>query len=174
MKQSFYLTPNIDDECTYELIDFLNKSNENPETTEVDIYLHSLGGSNTCAQIIKDLLKNSPLSITLIAAGEISSAAWDIFYFTEGVLKKILPGTIAVLHMATHTIESRDLHKKDQWVLQQKIKLDLINKEMYDALKLYRVLSPKLLLQWSKATDVTLVYPEIVELMSRCPYGTFQ
>jgi ATP-dependent protease ClpP protease subunit len=174
MKQSYYLTPDINEDAVHDLIDFLNMVLGNPEITDIDIYLHSVGGYDSSAQIIKNILKNCPLTITLIAAGEVSSAAWDIFYFTEKVYKRILPGTVAVLHIATHTIESRDLHRNEQWVSQQKIKLELMNIEKYEAFYNYTVLPPILLEKWKNGENVMLVYPEIVELMSRCPYGVFE
>jgi ATP-dependent Clp protease protease subunit len=79
------------------VVNFLLDYDRLNPTKPITIYLNSPGGGVSHGLVITDVINNNYKNITLIACGEIFSAAFDIFYNTK-CKRLILPETIGMAH----------------------------------------------------------------------------
>lgn len=104
MVKRFYWNDDIDEEM-FDL--FLNFYNELPEGVSVEVWLNSNGGQCIVAEMMKDLFESFDKDkFTLIACGNIFSAAFDLFV-TVDCTKRIIPGTIGMVHTTSKRVSIR-------------------------------------------------------------------
>lgn len=68
------------------------------------IYIDSAGGQVSVFQMMQDIINSQTDKCTLIACGELHSAAFELFYSVK-CKRKILPFTFGMYHFATDEIE---------------------------------------------------------------------
>lgn len=170
MKQVYYFDQEFLEEEVHKLTAFLNNLQSGDE---VHFYLDSPGGYNHVMEVIKSMLENSEFPITLIATGEIQSAAFLLFYFSK-LNKVILPNTIAMAHTLTKIYEDRDIRQNSKYYIRSKKQLDDMNQNVIDKFRAYNVLSPEDMEDYIKGEDVLILYEELIDIMKNCPYGTYR
>lgn len=81
---------------------FIGNFNTLDHTQPINVYLNSQGGHLSEGQILRDVLETNGHAITLIASGEISSAAFDVFFNSRVAVKRVLPDTFGMVHQGTY------------------------------------------------------------------------
>lgn len=79
---------------------FIYQFNKIPKDEEITVYINSEGGETGHADMFVNMLSAEGHRITLIACGQICSAAFNIFYNTECSKKSIHEDTIGMIHLA--------------------------------------------------------------------------
>lgn len=173
MRLTYYYNKGMEEAEIERFIDFINQAGSMEELPVIDIYLFSLGGYNHSQEVLKRIIENSPMEINLYASGEVSSAAFLLFYFCGNVNKYVLDNTVAVLHTASRIFEERDLRSPDKYTSQLRKHLEVLNDQILEVFKAYKVLPPALLKDYLNGVDVLLLTKELRSLMTRCPYGKY-
>lgn len=94
----------INGELTVEVVNkFINDVN-NFKDEKLHIYINSIGGEISHAEVIKDIISNLE-DVTLIASGDLFSAAFDIFFMSKCKEKIILPKTYGMVHYTSILVE---------------------------------------------------------------------
>ena len=101
------LIRDVDDEMFNDLI---NAVNSLPDEEDLTIYLSTDGGSALVSMRICDLIEQNRDRIELIAAGEIYSAGFEIF-FKSKCRRRIVSGTYGMYHTSRLTVQI-DVHKR--------------------------------------------------------------
>jgi ATP-dependent protease ClpP protease subunit len=168
---NYYFNKEFDFTSSLELLDFLNNcvmmENEGVYPS-VNIYLNSPGGSFSEYLLIKDMIENSLLDITLIGNNELSSATFLLFYFTDNVNKRILQGTFALLHTLDHSFSDRSKRNLDDYSVKMPKNLDDLNQVYHDYFKEYKVLNTIQLKKYMKGEDIILLEDELNKIMKNC------
>jgi len=94
--QILNIVGDIDEDMIYCFTEDYNKLKLDQPVT---IYLNTGGGDTSIGDAIIDIINTSPFDITLVAAGYIYSAGFDIF-FSSNCKKRILPGTLGMIHFS--------------------------------------------------------------------------
>lgn len=92
---SIYFQGFINEDSVSKFILEFNKLNFNNLIT---VYLNSEGGLISNANILKDILSINGNVISLVASGNILSCAFDLFFDSNVLQKRILPFTIGMTH----------------------------------------------------------------------------
>lgn len=88
----------LNGEFTDALLDkFIENYNKIDKDSPIKIYLSSNGGIISIGTILLDIINNNKENITLVAGGEIMSAAFDLFFFSE-CKKELLKDTTGMAH----------------------------------------------------------------------------
>jgi len=169
MKQAYYFDAEFIEEEIHKVIAFFNSLQEGDE---VDFYLHSPGGYNHVMETIKRILETSKFPITLIAAGEVQSAAFLLFYFSK-LNKTMIPNTVAMLHTMTKEYEDRDIRQNSDYYKKSKKQLDSMNDSIITILETYSVLSPKEMQDYINGEDILVLSDDLDAIMQNCPYGNY-
>lgn len=91
-----YITGEINDALVNSFIKDYNKLDKDEP---IVIYINTMGGDVYHAEVIIDVINNNKENITLIASGEIYSAGFNIFFFSQ-CAKKLLPEALGMAHFA--------------------------------------------------------------------------
>lgn len=94
------------EEHVFPFIDFVDKYVFDPGD-KIDILFDSPGGTFAGAESLTkkiNQLVDSGVIITVIAMGQVSSAAFDVFFFSKA-FKEVNTGSMAIVHSAKSTIE---------------------------------------------------------------------
>jgi ATP-dependent protease ClpP protease subunit len=169
MKQAYYFDAEFIEEEIHKVIAFFNSLQEGDE---IDFYLHSPGGYNHVMETIKRILETSKFPITLIAAGEIQSAAFLLFYFAN-LNKIMLPNTVAMVHTMTKEYEDRDIRQNSDYYKKSKKHLDAMNEKVIDIFKEYNLLSPQEMEDYINGEDILILTDDLDAVMQNCPYGNY-
>lgn len=170
MKQAYYFNNEFLEEEIHKVVAFFNSLQEGDE---VDFYLHSPGGYNHVMETIKRILETSTHPVTLIASGEIQSAAFLLFYFAD-VNKEMIPNTVAMTHTMTKDYDDRDMRQNSDYYQKSKKSLDTMNKRVIDIFNTYSVLTPAEMESYIKGEDVLILYEDLDAIMQNCPYGNYK
>lgn len=146
----------IDSESINWLLDQINNASEN-----VLIYIKSEGGDSYATPPLIDYineLKEEKL-ITLVGYGYISSAAFDIFWFTD-CKKRLIPGTYAVLHKSKFQIDENSKEHQEY-----KKAIEISNSEQHAYLKESRLFSANDLKNYNQHKDIIVGYDRLCKLL---------
>lgn len=138
----------------------------------LNLFLNSIGGELYVYSTLKSILENSNLSINLIANGEISSAAFFLFYITDNVNKYVELGTSSTVHTITTYFSDREMRKLDI-VATFKEDLDKHNNIFVKLFNKYDILNKSELKRFIQGEDIYIGYAKLVKLMEKCPFGSF-
>jgi len=155
----YYWHGAFDTENLEKFISFLNEKTP----TELNIYINSEGGSNTCEEVLLGILQNP--NFTLYAVGELSSAAFELFVLAK--CKKVLTRNAwAGIHMSAWSAYIRGDHHLDEFaIFQQKFMTEFINKakkEIYQTLPFTKEELEKI----ESGGDLYLSYDRLVVLLA--------
>jgi ATP-dependent protease ClpP protease subunit len=157
-------------------LEFYNKllliQTELNKPTTLNFYLTSPGGDLYIYSVLKTIFENSPLNINIICTGYIASAAFLLFYKTDNVNKYLDDGSIALVHTITTVYDDRDIRKNKE-VITIKSNLDKQNESLAKMYKAYEVLTDKQLKELLEGEDILLDFESLIQVMNKCPYGTF-
>lgn len=103
MNKILYLSGTMDEEMIEKLIQASN-SNEGGVLT---IYLTSTGGISYISDMLTDIVNSQPSIFALVAAGEISSAAFN-FFMKARCHREVLPGTYGMFHLTRIKVDVAD------------------------------------------------------------------
>ena len=110
--------------------DFIKQFNSIDKTIPFNIYINSEGGDIAHADVIIDLINQYSELITLTAVGQISSAAFNIFFFTN-CKKQVLPQTIGMCHSSWTSVYFNETGKPitefDKLVVQEMKRAQSVN-----------------------------------------------
>lgn len=96
---------NIDSSFTPESLDsFVSFVNALPKDENITIYLRSTGGYSWSMYVMLDIINSNPERFEIVASGEISSAAFQLF-FTATCSRRIFNGTWGVYHQARIAVD---------------------------------------------------------------------
>lgn len=110
MKKFFFLNDSLKKETINEIIAFLNENDG-----ELGIFFDSPGGEQSVAMILNRIFSEQKERITLIASGDLSSAAFFVFFMFTGK-REILDLTVGEWHMSRTDIEMFSNGKiKGEW-----------------------------------------------------------
>jgi ATP-dependent protease ClpP protease subunit len=124
-------------------------------------------------ETIKSILENCGYPVTLIASGELASAAFLFFYFST-LNKIILPHAVAVLHAVSSEFEDRDARQNSNYYKKTRTRLNTMNDQIIEIFKTYNVLSEEDLEDYINGEDILLLTDELKAVMENCPYGTYR
>lgn len=96
-----YLKGEINDNS---IDDFIKEYNKCSKDNPITIYINSCGGDVGHADIILNIINQNSKNITLIASGEIFSAAFNIFFFSK-CKRIILEDCIGMAHFSWATFQ---------------------------------------------------------------------
>jgi ATP-dependent protease ClpP protease subunit len=170
MKQAYYFDIDFAEEEVHKVLAFVNNLQPGDE---VDFYIHSPGGFNHAMETIKSILENCGYPVTLIASGELASAAFLFFYFST-LNKIILPHAVAVLHAVSSEFEDRDARQNSNYYKKTRTRLNTMNDQIIEIFKTYNVLSEEDLEDYINGEDILLLTDELKAVMENCPYGTYR
>jgi ATP-dependent protease ClpP protease subunit len=173
-----FIIDNFNNKTLYDFIDFHNefesKQFDYKTAIPLNIYINSPGGYLYVFNIIKDIIENSNLTITLISGGEISSAAFLLLYFTRNVQKRILPDSISVMHSPTSSFDYRDLLKSFSSTEQNRFTyLSQLNDTYLEIFKELNVFNEKELDLMKKGEDLFLTGKNLHDIFLNCPFGSY-
>lgn len=95
----------ISGEICQETVDkFLTQFNKIPFDQPITVYINSIGGDVQNGQVLLHILDTHADRITLVACGEISSMAFNIFFFAK-CKKELAEDTLGMAHLMYATIE---------------------------------------------------------------------
>lgn len=167
MRQAYYFNAEFAEDEVHKVLNFIGTLQDGDE---IDFYLHSYGGYNHVMETIKSILENCGYPVTIIAAGEIQSAAFLLFYFAN-VNKTILPNVAAVVHTLTIEFDDRETRRNTKYHTKTRKRLDEMNEKIIEAFRTYNVLSGEDLEDYIKGEDILLLADELKIIMQNCPYG---
>lgn len=104
----FHLNGIINEELFDKFITFYNETTE-----DYKVVINSRGGKSALADIIRNMIEESPVKVTLISAGCFSSA-FELFYKCSGD-KIICEGTTGMYHMPYIKDVSLGINNRPSW-----------------------------------------------------------
>lgn len=108
------ITGMFDSEALEIFIKSWNESNKSDDKSKV-IYIDSVGGLISAFQVVKNIIDSNKDEVTLIAAGEIHSGAFELF-FSVKCKRIILPFTFGMYHFGYDDITVDEYGKaKDEY-----------------------------------------------------------
>jgi len=128
MKKSFFFEGDIDHENVSKFIQDVDESLSVYDVTSLVIYFTSSGGDTYCGDILVHYLGGIPphIDVVLVAAHEISSTAFHVFFETQ-CNKLVLKDTIAAIHLTTNIVDIRELKESNSQSKFTKEEIDRIN-----------------------------------------------
>jgi ATP-dependent protease ClpP protease subunit len=174
MRLSYFYHGEMTHEETQQALYFLNDCNKsNDGETILDFYIDSPGGSYSCYVVLKDAFENSDMTIRLIGAGDMSSAAFMLFYFCENVAKTLSNNVIGLVHTISTGLEDREMKKSKSHTSYVKKHVDELNAKFIEDVKKNKILSTAQIKALEAGEDVMLLREDLYKIMLKCPYGTF-
>lgn len=131
----------------------------------VDLYITTPGGSKNCYEPLIDYLNSKKELITLIANWEISSGGFLLFFKFQGE-KKILPGTTAMVHLTTSSLDAREFLQQRSRTISVWKKLQEVWEAEIEYYRMLGIRTDKLNLI-STGHDIYLGYSELSEILER-------
>jgi len=95
-----YINGEVTDSLVEHFISCYNKADKNEHIT---IYINSVGGEIAHSALIIDIINKNADNISLVACGEIFSAAFEIFFFSKCNNKQLLEDCIGMAHYSWST-----------------------------------------------------------------------
>lgn len=93
---------------------FIDSFNKIPLDRNITVYISSEGGDLWIGEEILDVLNTHKDNIELVVSAQVSSGAFEVAYKFKGK-KRVLPGSMSVLHLYTDTFKYRELLKKNSY-----------------------------------------------------------
>jgi hypothetical protein len=165
MVKRFYWNSDIDEEM-FDL--FLTFQNELPEGMKMEVWLDSPGGKCIIAEMMKEIFESYDKDkFTLVACGNIFSAAFDLFVAVD-CSKHIIPGTVGMVHTTSKRVSIRPTkgHIKldfSEEKLIYKVKYPIV--ELVEE-KLPHILTAEEMLAYENDKDVFLTTEEIKKFLT--------
>lgn len=162
-------------EISGELVNSVSDAlNEVEEGTKIEIYLSSGGGEVIAKNMLLDMIENSEYEITLIIVGATYSAAFSLF-FKAKCKKKILPGTVGMIHTSSAPIDlnhhgNPTYHEGVAWRKQLQHEERIETKNLIDLLEMTETQKKKIM----KGDDVFFLTEEMqkfLEISERKRFG---
>ena len=102
-------------EITFDTIPSLIDLIEKDKDKHIDLYLTSSGGGVNSGEVLTDYFNYHELDLTLIANWSINSTAFEVFFKSTGINRRIMPNTHAVIHLCRRDMSTIDITKKDTY-----------------------------------------------------------
>lgn len=148
----------------------ISQLSQEPER-DIVLYLSSIGGEVSAAEMLRHYLDNSDTNFILVAAGDVSSSMFHLYY-NSTCYKTMLQYTSAVLHQPTMDIQTRDFLKKDKLTRKSLAILEDMKTSYSNIAR--SILTSEDYARFLEGEDILLITDELLEIMKKCPYGEFR
>ena len=99
-------------EISYETVAELIKQLEEHSDKQINLYFSSAGGGVGAGEVLTDYFNYRGLDLTLISNWSMNSVAFEVFFKSISINKRIMPNTHSVIHFARRDMSSIDLKDK--------------------------------------------------------------
>lgn len=159
----------MDDEQLNNFITFYNDLYTEAKNVDLTFYFSTVGGGEEVYTVLKDMLENSDMKITVVGHTDLSSFGFYLFYDLN-VDKVLKPYTNGVIHtISIHLVERDLLHNNSR--LKSNFKTLKRHNERISKIIEGSSLSDKKKKAFKKGKDVHLNSKEVEALMKSSPFG---